>query len=87
MQFQQAILEVFDGLRALREHLIREGMLAGGECCQEMEVFNVADWAPEEVAQLCRDAIASPDTDGALELFKTSVPIGQLIIVFYLLIK
>lgn len=77
IQFQQAILEVFDGLRALREHLIREGMLAGGECRQEMEVFNVADWAPEELAQLCRDVVASPDTEGALEMFKTSFPIGK----------
>ncbi|XP_045763782.1 myosin-9-like isoform X2 [Maniola jurtina] len=68
---QQAILEVFGGLRALREHMISEGIAGGGEGCQELVVFNVADWAPEEVAQLCRDAIASPDTDGAMELFKT----------------
>ncbi|XP_034825647.1 uncharacterized protein [Maniola hyperantus] len=68
---QQAILELFNGLRALREHMFREGIAGGGEICQELVVFNVADWAPEEVTQLCRDAIASPDTDGAMELFKT----------------
>ncbi|XP_039745936.1 myosin heavy chain, muscle-like isoform X3 [Pararge aegeria] len=74
---QQAILEVFNGLRALQDRMAREGIAGGGECRQDLVVFNVADWAPEEVAQLCRDAVASPETNGALELFQTSVPIDD----------
>lgn len=69
-------MEVFDGLQSLREQMSREGINAGGEGQTELVVFNVADWAPNEVTQLCRDAAASSDTDGAVELFNTTVPIG-----------
>ncbi|XP_045459861.1 paramyosin-like [Melitaea cinxia] len=74
---QQAILEVFDGLQNLREQMSREGINAGGEGQAELVVFNVADWAPNEVTQLCRDAVASSATDGAVELFNTTVPIDE----------
>ncbi|KAI8436123.1 hypothetical protein MSG28_004223 [Choristoneura fumiferana] len=72
---QQAVLEVFDSLRNLRDRMSREGLSGGGEGAlpQELVVFNVADWTADEVAQLCRDAASSSNTDGAVEFFK-SVP-------------
>lgn len=68
-------MEVFDSLRNLRDRMYREGLSGGGEGAlpQELVVFNVADWTAEEVAQLCRDAASSSDTEGAVEFFK-SVP-------------
>ncbi|XP_063823515.1 myosin-3-like isoform X2 [Ostrinia nubilalis] len=75
---QQAVLEVFDCLRGLRERMCQEG-LGGGEGLQQQElvVFNVADWAADEVAQLCRDAAASAATDGAAELINNIVPFDE----------
>ncbi|XP_060800647.1 cingulin isoform X2 [Amyelois transitella] len=77
---QQAVLELFECLRGLRERMSREGIVSGGgESCQHQElvVFNVADWAADEVAQLCRDATASSMTDGALEMINTIAPIDE----------
>ncbi|XP_046978841.1 centriolin-like isoform X2 [Vanessa cardui] len=74
---QQAVLEIFDILQNLREQMLREGISAGGEGQNELVVFNVADWAPNEVSQLCRDAAASSATDGAVELFTTALPIDE----------
>ncbi|CAH2091841.1 unnamed protein product [Euphydryas editha] len=77
---QQAILEVFDGLQALQQQMLHEGINAGGEGQTDLVIFNVADWAPNEVTQLCRDAAASSDTDGAVELFNTTVPIDECVL-------
>lgn len=56
----------------------REGVSGCGEGhLQELVVFNVADWTADEVAQLCRDAVASSATEGAVELINTTVPIGN----------
>ncbi|KAM3968305.1 uncharacterized protein ACR2FA_007674 [Aphomia sociella] len=76
---QQAVLEVFDCLRSLRDHMSREGISGGGESFyqQELVVFNVADWAADEIAKLCHDAAASSTTDGAAELISTTVLIDE----------
>ncbi|XP_050362802.1 myosin-9-like isoform X2 [Nymphalis io] len=74
---QQAVLQVFEILQNLRNQMLREGITAGGEGQNELVIFNVADWAPNEVTQLCRDAAASSATDGVLELFNTTVPIDE----------
>uniref|UniRef100_A0A2A4JH61 Trichohyalin-like n=1 Tax=Heliothis virescens TaxID=7102 RepID=A0A2A4JH61_HELVI len=76
---QQAVLELFDSLRGLRELMTREGVSGCGEGIQlqELVVFNVADWTADEVAQLCRDAVASATTDGAIELINTTHPIDE----------
>ncbi|XP_053599581.1 golgin subfamily A member 4-like isoform X2 [Plodia interpunctella] len=75
---QQAVLEIFDCLRSLRERMTREGLLAGGGDPQELVVFNVADWATDEVSQLCRDAASSSMTDGAIEMINTVAPIDEV---------
>ncbi|XP_072941662.1 uncharacterized protein [Epargyreus clarus] len=74
---QQAILEVFEGLRSLREHMSREGITGSEEELQEFMVFNVGDWAADEVAQLCRDAAAAAATDGAARLIDTIAPVDE----------
>ncbi|XP_047545631.1 myosin heavy chain, muscle-like isoform X2 [Vanessa atalanta] len=74
---QQAVLEVFDILQNLRQQMLREGISAGGEGQNELVVFKVSDWAPNEVSQLCRDAAASSATDGAEELLTTASPIDE----------
>ncbi|XP_022829661.1 myosin heavy chain, striated muscle-like isoform X2 [Spodoptera litura] len=76
---QQAVLELFDNLRGLRERMTQEGVSGCGEGLQlqELVVFNVADWTSDEIAQLCRDAIASATTDGAVELINTTLPIDE----------
>ncbi|XP_021199652.3 trichohyalin isoform X3 [Helicoverpa armigera] len=76
---QQAVLELFDSLRGMRERMTREGVSGCGEGIQlqELVVFNVADWTADEVAQLCRDAVASATTDGAVELINTTLPIDE----------
>ncbi|KAL0883793.1 hypothetical protein ABMA27_015885 [Loxostege sticticalis] len=75
---QQAVLEVFDCLRGLRERMCQEGMGSGeGLQQQDLVVFNVADWAADEVAQLCRDAAASAATEGAAELINTIMPFDE----------
>lgn len=57
---------------------MQEGISVCDEELQELLVLNVADWAPEEVTQLCRDAVSLSNTDGAVELFNTTVPLGNL---------
>ncbi|KAH9640629.1 hypothetical protein HF086_000573 [Spodoptera exigua] len=76
---QQAVLELFDNLRGLRERMTREGVSGCGEGLQlqELVVFNVADWTSDEITQLCRDALASATTDGAVELINTILPIDE----------
>ncbi|XP_059060207.1 centromere-associated protein E-like [Achroia grisella] len=75
---QQALLEVFDCIRSLRERMSHEGISGDGENCpQNVVVFNVADWATHEITQLCRDAAASSTTDEAIELISTIVPIDE----------
>ncbi|XP_038213298.1 cingulin-like [Zerene cesonia] len=74
---QQALLEMFDHLRNLRERMINEGISAGGEGVSKLVLFNVADWTAEEITQLCRSAATSSITDGAVELFNTSVSIDE----------
>ncbi|CAH0717281.1 unnamed protein product, partial [Brenthis ino] len=74
---QQEILKLFDGIRNLREHMMREGISVCNEEIQELLVLNVADWAPEEVTQLCRDAVSFSNTDGAVELFNKTVPLDE----------
>ncbi|XP_026746875.1 trichohyalin-like isoform X3 [Trichoplusia ni] len=76
---QQAVLEIFDSLRGLRERMTREGVSGCGEGIQlqELMVLNVADWTAEEIAQLCRDAVASSTTDGAMEFINTTTPIDE----------
>lgn len=68
------MLELFETLRDLRPKLPGEQPV-GVE--GELVVFNVADWAPEEVTQLCRDAAASSFNEGTVELINTTVAIGQ----------
>lgn len=77
--FQQAVLELFDSLRGLREHMAREGLTGCGEGnqIQELVVFNVADWPSDEVAQLCHDAVASATADG-IDIINTTPPIGNI---------
>lgn len=73
------MLEVFDCLRGLRERMCQEGMGSGeGLQQQELVVFNVADWAADEVSQLCRDAAASAATEGAADLINNIMPFGKL---------
>lgn len=62
----------------MQERMSKEGMSGGGEGVQQQEliVFNVADWAADEVTQLCRDAVASTNTDDAMELITTAAVIG-----------
>lgn len=76
---------MFDSLRGLRERMTREGVSGCGEGLQlqELVVFNVADWTSDEVAQLCRDAVASSTTDGAVELISTTLPMGNDILNIY----
>ncbi|XP_035431480.2 ribosome-binding protein 1 isoform X3 [Spodoptera frugiperda] len=76
---QQAVLELFDNLRGLRERMTQEGVSGCGEGLQlqELVVFNVADWTSDEIAQLCRDALASATNDGAIELLNTTLPIDE----------
>lgn len=59
--------------------MTREGVSGCGEGIQlqELMVLNVADWTAEEIAQLCRDAVASSTTDGAMEFINTTTPIGK----------
>ncbi|XP_052738120.1 forkhead-associated domain-containing protein 1-like [Bicyclus anynana] len=76
---QKTVLELYNGLRVLREHMTREGIPYACQGHQELVMYNVADWAPEEVAQMCRDA-ASPDTSTALELFKTTLPVDDSVL-------
>ncbi|XP_032512145.2 trichohyalin-like isoform X2 [Danaus plexippus] len=71
---QQAVLELFETLRDLRPKLPGEQPV-GVE--GELVVFNVADWAPEEVTQLCRDAAASSFNEGTVELINTTVAIDE----------
>ncbi|KAJ8726905.1 hypothetical protein PYW08_015302 [Mythimna loreyi] len=74
---QQAVLELFDSLRGLREHMTKEGVSGCGDIqLQELVVFNVADWTSDEVSQLCRDAVASANTDG-VELINATPPIDE----------
>ncbi|CAG9791880.1 unnamed protein product [Diatraea saccharalis] len=58
---QQAMLELFECLRALRDRMAQEGLSGSGEGQpqQELVLFNVADWAADEVAQLLRNSTAS----------------------------
>lgn len=71
-------MEVFDNLRSLSERMSQEGVGAGeGLHLQELVVFNVGDWTSEEVAQLCRDAVASTDTDDAVKIIDTTKPLGK----------
>ncbi|CAG4940434.1 unnamed protein product [Colias eurytheme] len=74
---QQALLELFDILRNLRERMINEGISAGGEGVSKLVLFNVADWTADEITQLCRSAANPSITDGAVELFNTSVSIDE----------
>ncbi|XP_045492270.1 myosin-9-like isoform X2 [Colias croceus] len=74
---QQALLELFDILRSLRERMINEGISAGGEGVSKLVLFNVADWTADEITQLCRSAANPSITDGAVELFNTSVSIDE----------
>ncbi|XP_031763483.2 uncharacterized protein LOC113523483 isoform X2 [Galleria mellonella] len=76
---QQEVLEVFDSLRSLRERMSQEGVSGEEESLyqQELVVFNVADWATDEITQLCRDAVASRTIDGAAELITTSASIDE----------
>ncbi|KAG6453818.1 hypothetical protein O3G_MSEX008339 [Manduca sexta] len=76
---QQAVLELFDTLRSLRDRMMREGITDSGEGLQQQElvVFNVADWAADEIAQLCRDALASSNADDAIELINNTLPIDE----------
>ncbi|CAG9563575.1 unnamed protein product [Danaus chrysippus] len=66
---QQAVLELFESLRDLRPKLPGEQPVAVEG---ELVVFNVADWAPEEVTQLCKDAAASSYNEGTIELINTA---------------
>ncbi|XP_075972771.1 uncharacterized protein LOC142974369 isoform X2 [Anticarsia gemmatalis] len=76
---QQAALEAFDNLRNLREQMSRDGLTGGGEefQLQKFVVFNVADWTSEEITQLCRDAVASSASEGAIELINNTLPIDE----------
>ncbi|KAL4713539.1 hypothetical protein ACJJTC_007777 [Scirpophaga incertulas] len=76
---QQAVLAMFNNLRDLRERMCQEGNPASGEGLhpQELMVFNVGDWAVEEIAQLCRDAAASAATDGAADIIKNIGPFDE----------
>lgn len=60
--------------------MTQEGVSGCGEGLQlqELVVFNVADWTSDEIAQLCRDALASATNDGAIELLNTTLPIGNV---------
>ena len=80
--FQQAVLELFDSLRGLREHMTREGMSGCGEGIQlqELIVLNVADWPSDEVAQLCRDAMASATND-CIDVINAAPPIGNIYVI------
>ncbi|XP_049865476.1 uncharacterized protein LOC126366410 [Pectinophora gossypiella] len=75
---QQAILEVFDGLRNLNKRMSQEGDgCAEGIQIQELVVFNVGDWSSEEIAQLCRDATATSFENNSLEVFKNVEQIDE----------
>ncbi|KAJ8724930.1 hypothetical protein PYW07_015888 [Mythimna separata] len=77
---QQAVLELFDSLRGLREHMTKEGVSGCGDIqLQELVVFNVADWTSDEVSQLCRDAVASATPDG-VEIINATPPIDESVL-------
>ncbi|CAH0397289.1 unnamed protein product [Chilo suppressalis] len=75
---QQAVLEVFENLRGLRERMAQEGSSGSGEGLpqQELVVFNVGNWAADEVAQLCRDAAAAI-TPGAADVINKIMPLDE----------
>lgn len=76
-RLQQAILEIFNNLQNLRDRMIKEGKSGEGEGLnqQELMIFNVADWAATEVAQLVRNC--NPAAEGAGEIIKAIAPIGN----------
>lgn len=57
MKFQQDTLKVFEYLQELKERLKLEDMISGDENIEQKElvIFNVADWAVEELRQLCQN--------------------------------
>ncbi|KPJ20374.1 hypothetical protein RR48_06113 [Papilio machaon] len=74
---QQAILEIFNNLQNLRDRMIKEGKSGEGEGLNQHElmIFNVADWAATEVAQLVRNC--NPAAEGAGEIIKAIAPIDD----------
>lgn len=74
---QKAILETFNILKSLQDRMTKEGKIGQGEgfSQQELIIFNVADWAAEEVAQLCHHYDHA--LHGAGELIDAFVSIGK----------
>ncbi|CAH2063442.1 unnamed protein product, partial [Iphiclides podalirius] len=74
---QKTILETFNILKSLHDRMLKEGKTGEGEVLyqRELVMFNVADWAGEEVAQLCRSSHHS--SEGAGELINTFTPIDE----------
>ena len=68
---------MYDGVRNLRERAISEGLSVESDGQQELAILDVADWAVQEINQLCHQDEISSDMNSALEIFNTAVPIGK----------